>query len=146
MVNYFYYLLYFIVLLTLCLPSSLYGKKVLTVGVYNNKPTIFVSESGVVQGLFIDILDDIALQENWDIEYVAGHFSQLYDFLKAGTIDILPVVAFSRERENIVDFTSETVIANWGEVHSSANVSVTSIMELDGKKLPPNRVISTFWP
>ena len=83
-VNYFYYLLYSIVLLTLCLPSSLYGKKVLTVGVYNNKPTIFVSESGVVQGLFIDILDDIALQENWDIEYVAGHLRNCTTFLKPG--------------------------------------------------------------
>ncbi len=134
-VNYFFYLLSSIVLLTLFLPSSLYGKTVLKVGVYNNKPTIFVSETGVVQGLFIDILDDIALQENWDIEYVAGHFSEVYDCLKAGTIDILPAIAFSREREKNVDFTSETVIANWGEVYSSANVSITSIMELDGKKI-----------
>lgn len=57
-----------------------------------------MSETGVVQGLFIDILDDIALQENWNIEYVAGQFSELYDCLKAGTIDILPAIAFFRER------------------------------------------------
>ncbi len=35
-------------------------RRCLKVGVYNNKPTIFVSETGKVQGLFIDILDDIA--------------------------------------------------------------------------------------
>ncbi len=74
-------------------------------------------------------------QENWEIEYVVGHFSEIYDCLKAGTIDILPAIAFSREREKFVDFTSETVIANWGEVYSSANVRVTSLMELDGKKI-----------
>ncbi len=123
------------VFLSLFLSSCLYGKTALKVGVYNNKPTIFVSETGVVQGLFIDILDDIAARENWDIEYVVGHFSELHDCLRAGTIDILPAIAYSREREKFVDFTSETVIANWGEVYTSANVSITSLMELDGKRI-----------
>ncbi|MCP4343360.1 MAG: transporter substrate-binding domain-containing protein [Desulfobulbaceae bacterium] len=117
------------------LPSSLYGKTVLKVGAYNNKPTIFFNENGVVKGLFVDILEDIASQENWQIEYVVGHFSEVYDSLKAGTIDILPAVAFSKEREEFLDFTNETVIANWGEVYSSANVKVTSLIELEGKKI-----------
>jgi hypothetical protein len=64
------YLLKFFLLLSLLLPSSLYGKTVLKVGVYNNKPTVFVNETGVVQGLFVDILEDIALRENWKNEYV----------------------------------------------------------------------------
>ena len=129
------YLLKCLPILLLFLPSTLYGKTVLKVGVYNNKPTIFFNENGVVQGLFVDILDDIASQENWEIEYVIGHFSEVYDSLKAGTIDILPAVAFSKEREEFLDFTNETVIANWGEVYTSANVVVTSLIELEGKKI-----------
>jgi two-component system cell cycle sensor histidine kinase/response regulator CckA len=130
-----FYLLKCLLALSLFLPSSLYGKTVLKVGVYNNKPTIFVNENGVVQGLFVDILDDIASQEKWEIEYVIGHFSEVYDSLKAGTIDLLPAVAFSKEREALLDFTNETVIANWGEIYTSANLKVTSLVELEGKKI-----------
>jgi len=130
-----FYLLKFFLLLFLLLPSSLYGKTVLKVGIYNNKPTVFVNEAGVVQGLFVDILEDIALRENWKIEYVFGHFSELFNNLQAGSIDILPAVAFSKEREAFVDFTNETVIANWGELYSSANLVITSLVELEGKKI-----------
>lgn len=130
-----FYLFKFFLLLSLLLPSSLYGKTVLKVGIYNNKPTVFVNEAGVVQGLFVDILEDIALRENWKIEYVFGHFSEVFNSLKAGTIDILPAVAFSKEREAFVNFTNETVIANWGEIYSSANVVITSLVELEGRKI-----------
>jgi len=121
--------------LVLFVPSSLYAKTALKVGVYNNKPTIFVDETGVVQGLFIDILEDIALREDWEIEYVVGHFSEVLHSLKTGTIDILPATAFSREREAYVNFTNETVLANWGEVYTSALLDITSLVELEGKKI-----------
>ncbi len=116
-------------------PSHLNAKTTLKVGVYNNEPTIFVNKSGVVQGLFIDILEDIAMQEDWKIEYVVGHFSEMFDGLKAGTIDLLPAVAYSKERETFVDFTNGTVIANWGEIYSSSNLKITSITELEGQKI-----------
>ncbi len=119
--------------LVLFIPSSLVGKTVLKVGVYNNKPTIFVDETGTAQGLFIDILEDVALQEDWEIEYVAGHFSEVLHRLQTGTIDILPATAFSKEREGYVNFTNETVIANWGEIYTSTLLNITSLVELEGK-------------
>jgi two-component system, cell cycle sensor histidine kinase and response regulator CckA len=119
--------------LVLFIPSSLHGKTVLKVGVYNNKPTIFVDETGTAQGLFIDILEDIALREDWEIEYVAGHFSEVLHSLQTGTIDILPATAFSKEREGYVNFTNETVIANWGEIYTSTLLNITSLVELEGK-------------
>ncbi len=122
-----------LLVLVLFIPSTLYAKPTLKVGVYNNKPIIFVDEAGAVQGLFIDILEDVALQEDWEIEYVIGHFSEVFDSLKAGTIDILPATAFSREREAVVNFTNETVLANWGEIYTSTLLHITSLVELEGK-------------
>lgn len=130
-----FFLLKYLLILSLLLPSCLYGQTVLKVGAYNNKPTIFVDETGEVRGLFVDILDDIASQENWKIEYVTGHFSEVFDLLKAGNLDILPAVAFSRDREAFIDFTNETVIANWGEVYTSASEIISSLVELEGKKI-----------
>ena len=122
-------------LTSLCPASNLYGKEVLRVGVYNNKPTIFEDNGGKAKGLFIDILEEIAINEGWELEYVSGHFSELYDELKAGTIDLLPALAYVEEREQFVDYTYETVMANWAELYVPDGASLTSLIELEGKKI-----------
>lgn len=115
--------------------SNAYGKTVLRVGVYNNKPTIFEDNDGKVKGLFIDILEEIAINEGWELEYVPGHFSEIYDELKAGNIDLLPGIAYVEEREQFVDYTYETVMANWAELYVPEGFSLTSLIELEGKKI-----------
>ena len=115
--------------------SSVYGKTVLKVGVYNNKPTIFEDDDGRVKGLFIDILEEIAASEGWQLEYVTGHFADIFAELKAGKIDLLPAVAYAKEREPFVDYTYETVMANWAELYVPAGVNFTSMIELEGKKI-----------
>ncbi len=115
--------------------SSVYGKTVLKVGVYNNKPTIFEDDDGRVKGLFIDILEEIAANEGWELEYVTGTFADIFAELKAGRIDLLPAIAYAREREPFVDYTYETVMANWAELYVPAGVNFTSLIELEGKKI-----------
>ena len=112
-----------------------YGKTTLKVGVYNNKPTIFADEDGSVKGLFIDILEEIAASEGWELEYVTGHFADILAELKAGRIDLLPAVAYAREREPFLDYTFETVMANWAELYVPNGVEFTSLIELEGKKI-----------
>ena len=115
--------------------ANIYGEDILRVGVYNNKPTIFADTDGKAKGLFIDILEEIAVNEGWKLEYVYGHFSGLFDELKAGTIDLLPAIAYVEEREQFVDYTYETVMANWAELYVPDGVSLTSLIELKGKKI-----------
>jgi len=115
--------------------ADLYGKTVLSVGVYNNPPTIFADDEGVAHGLFIDILEDIAVREDWELIYKFGHFSELLEELKKGTIDLLPAIAYAKERENYLDFTYGTVMANWAELYVPAGVTFTSIIELEGKRV-----------
>jgi ABC-type amino acid transport substrate-binding protein len=45
--------------------------------VYDNKPIIFVNDKGEAQGLFVDLLEEIASKEDWRFEYVAGDFSDV---------------------------------------------------------------------
>lgn len=115
--------------------SALYGKTTLKVGVYNNKPTIFADQDGAAQGLFIDILEHIAASEEWQLQYVTGSFSELLDALTKGAIDLLPAIAYSRERDQVLDYTFETVMANWAELYVSGSSKLTSLLELQGKKI-----------
>jgi len=115
--------------------SPLYGKTTLKVGVYNNKPTIFVDQDGVADGLFVDILEHIAAREEWQLEYVTGSFSELLDKLIKGSIDLMPAIAYSRGRDQDIDYTFETVMANWAELYVSGSSKLTSLLELQGKKI-----------
>ncbi len=132
----FLYLVVIVVFLFSPYPAPCaYGKTVLKVGVYNNQPTIFADEDGNVKGLFIDILEEIAASEGWELEYVTGHFADILADLKAGKIDLLPAIAYAEEREPFLDYTFETVMANWAELYVPAGIDFTSLRELEGKKI-----------
>ncbi len=109
--------------------------RVVRVGVYENKPKIYRDENGKVTGLFGDILDYIAKQENWQLSFVDGTFYEGLDRLKTGQIDIMVDVAFSPEREEEFDFTKETVFGSWGIVYVKEGSSINSFKALDGKKV-----------
>jgi len=128
-------ILFFCLLLSICFCSYGYAQTTLKIGVYDNKPIIFVDDDGEVQGLFVDLLEEIANKENWRLEYVVGHFSGVFAQLKGGEIDILPALAYSKEREEIIDYTSETILSNWGEIYVPGNRTLTSLLELEGKKV-----------
>lgn len=128
--------IYLSILLLLALFSNnLQAETLLKVGVYNNKPTIFMEEDGVAGGVFIDILENIAEQEGWKLEYVPGHFSEVFEKLRLGKIDLLPAVAFSKEREAFIDFNYTTVMANWAELYTPIYQKIASFKDLEGKKI-----------
>lgn len=102
------------------------------VGVYENKPGVFLDSSGSVKGFYIDILDYVALQENWNISYIFGSWPQGLENLKNGKIDLLVAIAYTSEREEIFDFNKETALANWGQVYVR-NDAIHSLIDLGNK-------------
>lgn len=128
-------ILFFCLLLSICVCPYGYAQTTLKIGVYDNKPIIFVDDAGEVQGLFVDLLEEIAIKENWHLEYVVGHFSEVFGQLKGGEIDILPALAYSKQREEIIDYTRETILSNWAEIYVPGNGKLTSLLELEGKKV-----------
>lgn len=120
--------------LTVLTHSSAFAAKTIKVGVYENSPTIFM-DTGKPNGLFIEILEDIAQKEGWQLEYVFGHWSEVYNHLKKGEIDVLPAIAYSREREEFFNFTDETVMSNWAQIYSQNNSEINSLLQLQGKRI-----------
>ncbi|MFT5702358.1 MAG: two-component system cell cycle sensor histidine kinase/response regulator CckA [Desulforhopalus sp.] len=113
--------------------QSVFANTPITVGVYNNKPTIFVDDSGQPAGIFIDILEEIARKEGWEISYQEGHFTELLDQVKDGSIDLLPSVAYSKQREQFIDYNYATVMANWAELYTAEKLVIHSLLDLQDK-------------
>jgi len=111
------------------------NEKIVKVGVYDNKPKIYRESNGKISGFFADIIDFIAIQENWKIEYVYGTWEEGLARLDKGDIDIMVDVATSPERVQKYDFTSETVLGSWGVVYVKKSSKVVSFKDLDNKKI-----------
>jgi hypothetical protein len=107
----------------------------LRIGIYENPPKVFTSESGDPSGIFVDIIEAIAELEGWELSYVHGTWMEGLNRLEAGEIDLMPDVAFSEARGSLYRFHSELVLSDWFQVYASRESGIRSIPDLDGKRV-----------
>jgi ABC-type amino acid transport substrate-binding protein/putative methionine-R-sulfoxide reductase with GAF domain len=105
------------------------------VGVYENAPKVFISESGEPAGIFIDIIEEIAKSEGWVLRYVSGTWGEGLDRLEKGEIDLMPDVAYTADREKMFSFHKEPVLSSWFQVYARKGSRIQSILDLDGKRI-----------
>lgn len=118
----------------LALPGAQAGTP-LRVGIYPDAPLVFVDAKGVPQGVYVDLLEHIAPQEGWQLQYVHGSWEEGLARLRDGRIDLLTAIAYSEARAREFDFTRESVIVNWGQVYVPPKSSIVSMLDLTGRNL-----------
>jgi len=131
-------LVFFSISFFIVLPSKVFAASdsgVVKIGIYDNKPKVYRDEKGAASGLFVDILNYIAKQENWQLVYVYGTWEEGLARLEKGEIDIMVDVAVSDERIKLFDFTTETVLSSWGVIFVRKNAHIDSFQDLEGKKI-----------
>ncbi|HPJ69068.1 MAG TPA: ATP-binding protein, partial [Desulfobacteraceae bacterium] len=107
----------------------------LRIGVYENAPKIFISESGKPAGIFIDIIENIAEREGWLLRYVPGSWREGLDRLAKGEIDLMPDVAYTAERGKIFSYHKVPVLSSWFQVYAQKGSGIRSILDLAGKRI-----------
>jgi ABC-type amino acid transport substrate-binding protein len=116
-------------------PFARAENRVVRVGVYENPPKVFTSESGKPSGIFIDIIEYIAKQEDWELEYVTGTWAEGLDRLARGEIDLMPDVAFTAERDEKFSFHKIQVLSSWFQAYARSDRGIRSILDLNGKRI-----------
>lgn len=114
------------------------------VGMGHSPPISIYNPQGEPSGLAIDVIRDVARLKNWRLTFVNDHWPKLLEMLEAGKIDILTSVAFSQDRERRFDFTSESLLSNWGMLFKKPTASIESVLDLEGLRLAgiPNNIYS----
>jgi two-component system, sensor histidine kinase and response regulator len=105
------------------------------VGIYNNPPKIYMDESGNAAGFHAELIQEIAAENHWNIQWIPGEWNDLLNKTEAGEIDIMPDVAFSPERQERFDFNTEDVFINWGVVYTRKEFHPQSLFDLHGKRI-----------
>ena len=104
-------------------------------GIYQNSPKVGLSESGEPEGIFVDLIEAVAAEERWTIEYVPGTWAEGIDRLAAGEIDLMPDVAFSDEREKRFAFHREPVLSDWFEIYARRDGGIRALLDLKGRRV-----------
>lgn len=126
-------IVFFLLFSLLFIPNAL--AVTIKVGAYENPPKIYTNRAGDAVGVFPDILEVIAREEGWSIEYDFGTWEQCLEKLENGKVDIMVDIAHSPQRAERFSFSKESVILNWGTFYTNKGFLAESFLDLQGKTI-----------
>lgn len=107
----------------------------LKVGLFDNYPLMFSDNKGDPQGIFVEVLNHIADQEGWELEYTIASAAACFEMLDKGEIDILAEIGRSPLRNKKYLLPQESVLSTWASVYSSSDVDMNSFFDLQDKRV-----------
>lgn len=124
-----------IALFSLLLSPGVHAQQVVRVGLYQNPPKVFSNTQGEPSGFFVDVLNAIAEEEDWALEYRHCAWENCLKMLQRGELDLLPDVAYSDARDRRFDFHHEVVLSNWSMLYAVDPRNMQSVLDLDAKRV-----------
>ncbi len=125
----------FLVAVLFCLVPGAASARTVSVGVYENPPKVFTDPSGAPAGIFIDLIEYMAEEEGWQLQYVPVLWGEGLDLIEQGRLDLMPDVAYTAEREARFAYHRESALSDWFQVYARKNSGITSIVDLAGKRV-----------
>jgi len=116
-------------------PKTVYAKRVIRVGLFQNYPVVFQDKDGNPDGIYIDILKEIAKTEDLQLVYVPTTWNNCLENLRSRKIDLMVNITYTEERDAYMDFSKENVLMMWGQVYTRKGKKVQNILDLEGLKI-----------
>ena len=98
----------------------------------------YVNEKGVRKGYGYELLQTLSGYTGWQFEYVTCDWSDCFDKLKNGEIDILGAISYTEDRAEEMLFSDEPMGEEKYYLYadlSRADISASDIKTLNGKKI-----------
>jgi diguanylate cyclase (GGDEF)-like protein/PAS domain S-box-containing protein/hemerythrin-like metal-binding protein len=109
------------------------GKLLKTIIVNNYNPYTFINDKGEPDGFSVEIARAVAKAMNFELEIRVDKWDQALKELEAGRIDLLPMMAFSPERDKLFDFSVPHTIAYDSIFVKKGNSGLRTVKDLSGK-------------
>ncbi|MBN1302783.1 MAG: transporter substrate-binding domain-containing protein [Melioribacteraceae bacterium] len=123
----------YIILFILLFSFALFAQnRVIRVGAYDNPPKIFKDDDGIIKGIYPDVLEAIALANNWTIKYEYSSWDYCLKKLQENQLDLMPDVAWMSERKSFCKYSHSPLLSDWLEIYSRRGINIESFLDLDG--------------
>ena len=110
-------------------------KKSIKIGLTHAPPLIILKENTLPKGMLVDFLKEVAILENWEIEWNVGSWTAVYNRAKNGELDLMTYIAYTPERARFFNFSRESFVTGWGQVYSNSTDLYQNILDYDHKKI-----------
>ncbi|NVK21367.1 MAG: EAL domain-containing protein [Kangiellaceae bacterium] len=94
------------------------NKEKVLISIQHAPPALIVNENGQHQGMLVEFLKEVALLENWDIEWQVNDWPTTIRLAREKKVDLIPFIAYSKERAEFLDYNIESFITGWGQVYT----------------------------
>ena len=132
--TFFRYICYIVLMMLIAQTNADSHARKVRVGLFPASPLVF-EKDGKADGLFIDLLEHIAKENNWEIHYVRGTWSSLQEDLKNGTIDLLPSMGNTKERLALYDLSKNAVFIDYGVLFTKKKYVIHTIFDLNNMRI-----------
>lgn len=125
-----------ILVITMALFSKpLLGGDTLNVGIYKNRPKLYIDQQGNPAGIYVFLLNHIAEKENWHLNYKLCKWDECILALHQGKVDLLPDMAHTNYRDSIFEFNEICVLESWSKVYSRKKIKIQNLKDLENKRI-----------
>jgi signal transduction histidine kinase len=123
------------IILMVCIQGQLGAQSVRASFIPDLPPFSFRAEDGSRTGFYIELLDALASDIGFDVEYVEGSWGENFSRGREGSLDLLISVTYTAEREAFLDYTEEPVISAYTQVVRRRGTGIESVLDLDGRRV-----------
>jgi len=109
--------------------------RVVKVGAFDDFPLIYQDKNGKVDGLYVEILNEIGKKEHISFKFVFGTWQDGLDWIKSGEVDMLTDVGYLPERDEYMDYCKVPLMTFWGELYTSQSSSIGSLLDIENKSV-----------
>src|SRR5471030_380416 len=96
----------------------------------NAEPMSFVGSDGQMQGFSVDLLTAIADEMKFPVAPVVGPWEDLFGRFKAGQVDVLASLAYTKERDVFIDFAVPHLIMKGAVFVRKGDNSIRTLSDL----------------
>ncbi|MBF0549371.1 MAG: transporter substrate-binding domain-containing protein, partial [Deltaproteobacteria bacterium] len=110
-------------------------KRLSTIIVDNYYPYTFLNQQGTPDGYSVDLIKAVSKVMGLEIDIHGGPWDQAIKALETGQIDLLPMMAYSQERDKLFDFSVPHTISYDAVFVLKKHSAIKSIKDLMGKRI-----------
>lgn len=106
-----------------------------TIIVDNYYPYTYMNSQGQADGFSVDLLKAVAQVMGFEVDIRPDTWQHALDALQSGEIDFLPMMAYSKERDQLFDFSAPHTIAYDAFFTRKGTPVIRSMDDLRGKTI-----------
>lgn len=108
----------------------------LRVPMFSAPPIMIAQHGGTNAGFMVELLEEIATRENWNIQWVPLDWPQVIPKTLNHELDLIPFIAYSEDRAEYLNYNEEGILTGWGQVYFHQDDPLpNNIIDLSGKTL-----------